>query len=72
MNQPDISRPEYQSYLLRLWRESERSAWRASLQSTATEQIYHFADGAALVAFLVAQMGGLPVEPPADQPRPAE
>ena len=72
MNQTDTSRPEYQSYLLRLWRESDRSAWRASLQSTATEQIDHFADVATLVAFLVAQTGGPPVEPPADQPRPAE
>jgi hypothetical protein len=72
MNQPDTSRPEYQSYLLRLWRESDRGTWRASLQSTATEQVAHFADVAALVAFLVAQTGEPPDEPPADRPRPAE
>ena len=72
MSQADTSRPEYHSYLLRLWRESARGAWRASLQSTTTEQVVHFADVAALVAFLVAQTGEPPVHPPLDQPRPAE
>jgi hypothetical protein len=72
MNQTGTSHPEYQSYLLRLWRESARGAWRASLQSTMTEQVVHFADVETLVAFLIAQTGEPPVEPPPGQPRPAE
>ena len=48
---------EYHSYLLRLWRTSRAGAWYASLQSTATEQVIHFSDLAALLAFLMAQTG---------------
>jgi hypothetical protein len=68
MNNSDF---EYRSYLLRLWRESAHSPWRASLQSTATEQVVPFADITALLAFVIAQTD----EPPdalADPPRPAE
>jgi hypothetical protein len=63
---------EYRSYLLRLWRENAHGAWRASLQSTATEQVVPFADIAALIGFLVTQTGESPPEPSADPPRPAE
>ncbi len=46
----------YQSYLLRLWRDSPHSPWRASLQSTTTEQIHQFANVAQMWAFLMAQL----------------
>ncbi len=46
----------YQSYLLRLWRAERQDAWRASLQSTATAQLLHFADVEAMIAFLVAEL----------------
>ena len=49
------SRPDYQSYLLRLWRDGPQYPWRASLQSTATEQIYHFPNVEAMLAFLLAR-----------------
>lgn len=48
----------YQSYLLRLWRDTPQSVWRASVQSSATEELRHFATVAELWAFLMAQMGG--------------
>lgn len=48
----------YQSYLLRLWRESEQAPWRASLQSAVTEQTFRFATVEALIAFLMAQIDG--------------
>lgn len=48
----------YQSYLLRLWRDTPQSAWRASVQSAATEELQHFATVADLWAFLMAQMEG--------------
>lgn len=48
----------YQSYLLRLWRDSANSPWRASLQSTATEQIYQFGDIGQMRGFLMARLGG--------------
>jgi len=47
----------YQSYLLRLWRNHPQGPWQASLQSTATEQIQHFAGIDQMWAFLKAQLG---------------
>ena len=55
MNVEDPSRPAYHSYLLRLWRDAGQAVWRASLQSTATERIYHFSSVEALVGFLDAR-----------------
>ena len=56
MNTQDAS--TYQSYLLRLWRDNPQAAWRASVQSTATEEVRHFATVEELWAYLMAQMGG--------------
>ena len=50
----DKARSAYHSYLLRLWRDSAHGAWRISLQSTKTEQVYHFANLESLLAFLDA------------------
>lgn len=55
MNTQDAS--TYQSYLLRLWRDTPQAVWRASLQSAATEELRHFATVDDLWAFLMAQMG---------------
>ena len=52
MNEFDPSPLEYHSYLLRLWRDGAQGVWRASLQSTAIGQVYHFANMEALVSFL--------------------
>ena len=46
----------YQSYLLRLWRDGADQPWRASLQSTATEEVERFGDLQALFAFLLDQL----------------
>ncbi|MEZ4621352.1 MAG: hypothetical protein R2867_38440 [Caldilineaceae bacterium] len=46
----------YQSYLLRVWRDGADQPWRASLQSTATEKIESFGDLHALIAFLLNQL----------------
>lgn len=46
----------YHSYLLRLWRDTPQSVWRASVQSTATEELQHFATVDELWAFLLVQM----------------
>jgi hypothetical protein len=56
MNGVDLSRPDYHSYLLRLWGNAARTVWHASLQSAATEQIDYFPSLEALVAFLVTQL----------------
>ncbi len=54
-----ISQPSiYRSYILRLWRDNPGASWQASLQSTATERIYHFGDIKQLWVFLSAQMEG--------------
>jgi len=52
-----ISNETYQSYLLRFWRDSPHSAWRAALQSTATNEKYVFAETDALFEFLDQQLG---------------
>ncbi len=54
---------DYQSYLLRLWKDGERTGWRASLQSTATGERHIFADIASLLTFLQAYAED---EPPVD------
>lgn len=56
MNTQDAA--TYQSYLLRLWRDNSQSPWRASLQSSATEELQHFLTAEDLWAFLKAQMSG--------------
>ena len=46
----------YHSYLLRLWRSSQRNAvWRASLESAQSGERHAFADLESLFAFLEAQ-----------------
>jgi hypothetical protein len=47
-----------ESYLVRLWRNSRHSGWRASLQQVRTGQLHHFARPEALWAFLQAEMAG--------------
>jgi hypothetical protein len=56
MNHAELSQRDYHSYLMRLWREGAQAPWRVSLQSTATEQLYHFATIEALFAFLAERL----------------
>jgi hypothetical protein len=50
--------PGYVSYLLRLWQtwQGGRPVWRASLQSTSTDEQRGFPDLESLVAFLRARV----------------
>jgi len=45
----------YQSYLLRMWKESEDGEWRAVLLSIPTQERRHFPNLQALFEFLTAQ-----------------
>jgi hypothetical protein len=45
----------YRSFLLRVWRESEHGAWRASLESVTTGERRGFPDLPSLYAFLQAE-----------------
>jgi hypothetical protein len=45
--------PEHRAYLLRLWRNSADTPWRASLQSVSTGERHMFADLVSLMAFLL-------------------
>jgi hypothetical protein len=47
--------PIYHSFLLRLWRDSEQGAWRASLENVTTGERHGFANLASLYAFLQAK-----------------
>ena len=55
----DEQRPDYLSYLLRLWRVRERGppAWRASLQRPGSGERVSFATLDELFAFLSQQTG---------------
>lgn len=55
MNLVGREHPDYQSYLLRVWRDDVHTPWRASLQSTVTERVVQFADLEAMFVFLMAQ-----------------
>jgi len=47
------SNANYHSYLLRLWRDDADHPWRASLQSTMTEEKIFFTDPTCLIDFLL-------------------
>ena len=52
-------RPDYQAYLLRLWREGEgdgAAVWRFSLEDSRTGAQRGFPDFDALIAFLADQL----------------
>jgi len=44
--------PSYQSYLLRVWRETPNSPWRASLESVGSGEKQAFAQLEDLIAYL--------------------
>jgi|RhiMetdeSRZDD1v2_1073273.scaffolds.fasta_scaffold133142_2 hypothetical protein len=47
--------PMYLSFLLRLWRESEHSPWRVSLESVTTGERHGFPNLLSLLDFLQAE-----------------
>jgi hypothetical protein len=49
------SRTAYQSYLLRLWCETEKGDWRASLENVISHECHNFPDMLSLYAFLNKQ-----------------
>ncbi len=51
------NRTDYHAYLLRLWRESPYSPWRAMLQDATTGQRHGFAGLTALWMYLRTQTG---------------
>ncbi len=53
MKQPES---QYQSYLLRLWRDGEGKAWRVMLEHISTHERHGFADMEGLCTFLREQM----------------
>jgi hypothetical protein len=48
-----VLQQEHWSYLLRIWRASGNSGWRASLQSIPDSERHMFADLDSLLAFLL-------------------
>jgi len=57
----EVWRPDYMSYLLRLWRVGfgREAHWQASLQRPGTEEPLWFTDLEELLAFLRAETGGV-------------
>lgn len=48
--------PNYQSFLLRFWRDRPDQPWRSSLQCVAGGEKFAFGEVQALFAFLVEQL----------------
>jgi hypothetical protein len=53
----------YQSYILRMWRESAEGEWRASLQDIPSCEMHHFPSLKALLQYLcntgqITSLGG--------------
>ncbi len=48
--------PNYRSYLIRLWRESEAAPWRGSLTHVVTGEIRKFATAELLFATLQGEL----------------
>jgi hypothetical protein len=59
MGSHDHARPEYLSYLLRLWHTHSGGAtvWRAALEDPLTREVVRFDNLAGLFAFLLSRTG---------------
>jgi hypothetical protein len=64
--------PDYQSYLLRLWRTQSGAApvWRVALEEPLTREVWRFDDLPSLFAFLQAQTGQGPASDSPDRTPP--
>lgn len=47
---------DYQSYLLRLWKEQDTAGWRASLENVTTHERHYFPNVSTLFSFLYGQV----------------
>ncbi len=68
MDRENNGRRDYLSFLLRLWRGERQDTWRATLQSTATAQVIHFADVESMIAFLVTELAAEADDAGANEP----
>ena len=51
------SSENYRAFLVRLWRDSSQTAWRASLQDAVSGQRHTFSGVEGLIGFLLDQVG---------------
>lgn len=52
----DHAKPQYRSYLLRLWRTDKHKDWRMMLESVNTRERHGFSDMEELLQYLREQM----------------
>jgi hypothetical protein len=59
MGSHDHTRPEYLSYLLRLWHTQSggETVWRAAVEDPLTREVVRFDNLAGLFAFLLSRTG---------------
>ncbi len=63
-NDAPIQKANYQAYLVRIWRSSVESPWRASVQHAPSGEQIRFANMEDLLMFLYEQTNGdLELEP---------
>lgn len=56
MLEDTVTSPNYRSYLIRLWRESEAAPWRASVTHVVTGEIRKFATAELLFVTLQGEL----------------
>ncbi len=66
----DLDHPDYQSFLLRVWRGKTDEPWRGSLHSTSTNAVCQFATLEELYECLDEQLETLGGTPPLQHPQP--
>jgi hypothetical protein len=69
MNNYRDEHPDYQSYMLRLWRTQSGATpvWRVALEEPLTQEVLRFDDLSSLFAFLQAQTGQGPASDSQDR-----
>jgi hypothetical protein len=60
----DLTHARYHAYLIRLWRDSARASWRASLTHAGTGDVLRFATPELAWAYLQRRLAGAPVAGP--------
>jgi hypothetical protein len=56
----DLTHARYHAYLIRLWRDSALTPWRASLTHAGTGEVHRFASPELAWAYLQRRLAGAP------------
>ena len=67
--EPNGANPNYHSYLVRIWRDSQRAPWHASMTRVATGEVIKFGSPQLLWEFVQRQLAALPEDETGPAPK---